>query len=876
MTVQFFDLGAGRIIQVLVSVFDASGDPANGADSSSPLEFTVASQQTEFDLGVDKLLLTAGPYEAGDILTYRIAVTNFSDKTQRAELLDFLPDGTRFKPADFERDPRSDTDWDCTTIPCTILVTIPANDFTPVVLEVEIFQPPANLLLLNRAEIVAAGDTNASNDISETSHEFGHPDLVITKTTDDEATPGGLLHYRIIVRNDGTRAVDDVDIADIVPEGTTFVARDAFGESGTPDGSDQGWSCDNDAPPGTVCTISTNHDSKTDGHNNNNNSALDGLAPGSFVSIDFVVRIGDTLPADIVNSATVPVPPGDRTPKNNQATHRFGRVDLVVEKVALRDQVLPGEGLRFRITVTNEGVETAESVTLVETFPSLLELRPGENEGWGGCIPIGAGDLTCGMDLGSMPPGDSRTIDVVLREGPDGVAFSHLNHARASSTSSESNLENNEDTARVLVAAADGLSDGLEGRLTDDWVLPGSGRSSSSFITGGGTTPQNIIPRDRGVSPSDTSDCEIEEGLIVTTPLGGLDCRDFGFTPGDPGCEDDPRDDTRCEPSTPAPNGSDGSGDGCTPCIPGTFVPGGSDGSESVCTPCTPGTLSSINGATVICPPPPARGAITEFTIRDQNNLDTQGTLRAAQDGPQLLSAPLFVTRNLGPLNADPAGLQWYRLEADGWAALPTRVDYVNGSASFSADTTGRYVLFICVVRDIPLPAGTAALGFHGAPGTSPDLLQGQLEDPAALQALFQFRNGAWTSFRPGGLAILNSLTSIDANAPLFLILSRATRWAGPINPAGDRDVPIASGFTSLSDTGADGIAPGQLVGQFGSPGGVVVIFAFDNALTEGQGGYRTFRTTGPAFLNDLEALARFDVLFVLTDGATQLSLPGG
>jgi len=41
-------------------------------------------------------------------------------------------------------------------------------------------------------------------------------------------------------------------------------------------------------------------------------------------------------------------------------------------------------------------------------------------------------------------------------------------------------------------------------------------------------------------------------------------------------------------------------------------------------------------------------------------------------------------------------------------------------------------------------------------------------------------------------------------------------------------------------------------------------------------GAYRTFRTTGPSFLNNLEALQTFDVLFVLTDSATRLSLPGG
>jgi hypothetical protein len=186
--------------------------------------------------------------------------------------------------------------------------------------------------------------------------------------------------------------------------------------------------------------------------------------------------------------------------------------------------------------------------------------------------------------------------------------------------------------------------------------------------------------------------------------------------------------------------------------------------------------------------------------------------------------------------------------------------------------------------RAVPLDAGLQELSKRAAGleaaraaaplGTPPAVFQRQLADPDALTAIFQFQDGVWLTYRPGGLAILNTLTSIDRHAPLFLALSRATRWAGPLLFFGDRSsVAIASGFTSMTFTELHETTPEALLAQFANPGAVKAIFLFDNDLNAGQGGYRTFRTSGPSFLNDLELVQPFDVFFVLTDRATSLAL---
>ena len=201
---------------------------------------------------------------------------------------------------------------------------------------------------------------------------------------------------------------------------------------------------------------------------------------------------------------------------------------------------------------------------------------------------------------------------------------------------------------------------------------------------------------------------------------------------------------------------------------------------------------------------------------------------------------------------------------------LPTTVDYDVGMVSAPVDRLGTYALLLGLARDIALPRGAVALGFHGANGTPPELLQAQLADPGALEAIFQCKDGVFLTFRPGGLAILNSLTSIDAHAPLFLALSRSTRWAGTLLFFGDRRVSIASGFTSVTYTGLQPTTPEALLAQFANPERVSAIFVFDNAL----GGYRTFRTTGPSFLNDVETINPYDMMFVLTERATSWSMP--
>ena len=252
--------------------------------------------------------------------------------------------------------------------------------------------------------------------------------------------------------------------------------------------------------------------------------------------------------------------------------------------------------------------------------------------------------------------------------------------------------------------------------------------------------------------------------------------------------------------------------------------------------------------------------------------VDRLPSLGVAQANPPFFDAPVQMTGWPGPLPADPAGLQWVLVEQDRMTAIPTTVDYEAGTATASVERQGTYTLLLGFTRDLALPAGTAALGFHGAPGTPPALLQGQLADPSALQVMFQFRDGAWLIYRPSGPSILNSLRGIDASAPLFLSLSRATRWAGPLLFLGDRDVPVASGFTAVTYTGLDAVTPEELLAQFANPGAVSAIFLFDNTLGED----RTFRAAGPSVLNDLDLVQPFDVFFVLAERATSLSIPEG
>lgn len=869
-----------------------------------------------FEVGLITENFNVGPLVAGGVWSMRHIVSNLSLSAVSVDttVSSPVPAQTTFDPL------QSSIGWMCTNggvgpAVCTFPLPlspggVEASSFG---LRIDDDHPSGTLTLTSALATVI--DLDASNNTSVVTQQIVARQLRLAVfdafvQNAELPAPGDTLDYRYILQAITEPAFEALTtLTTTVPAGTTFVAA----------GSDVNWLCAGGGAAGSVCTLTLTFP-----------VAVPGEPQGSSGrEVDFVVRIDADHPRDvpIINTVSLPVPPGDPTPDDNTrtvVTSLAASFDLGLGIVPpVPPTPAPGETHTFvylvLVQAVDRGSSTGAEFTLTTTVPDNTTFVSPDPDA---AIPdpdASDGRWDCGPEV-NAPAGTVCTATVTLPDlstlpfaelffvvridsdlPPDTVIRNTVRMSVVGDTDPSNNTDTSEITLAAVVEAPPFFSPEL-GALVPPHLFFGSDAQFEGQPAADGETVLAInetglqvgrasVKSDGSwsiqVSPAQaktvaftigqstrSQDFDVSSGQLtdVSLDLDAPAVRDTGdWTPGLFTLDDDggPVPEFTTDDDFP-PCFLAEAGTLCTdrhgnisinpdlsrpPTVPASFgedVPAWGTAAGSV----------DVAGCDFIVCVESAAGAYAGSEVR------------VAQGAAPLFAAPFQLTARPGPLDSDPAGLVYVRVTQDATVPLPTTVDYAAGTASAPADREGSYTLLVGSARDIALPAGIAALGFHGAPGTPPALIQGQLAHPSALQAMFQFRNGAWLIFRPGGLAILNSLTSIDANAPLFLSLSRATRWAGPLLFFGDRDVPIASGFTAVTYSGLQATTPDDLLTQFARPSAVTAIFLFDNELNAGQGGYRTFRTAGPSFLNDLAMVQPYDVFFVLTERATSLSIP--
>jgi uncharacterized repeat protein (TIGR01451 family) len=244
-------------------------------------------------------------------------------------------------------------------------------------------------------------------------------DLSLVKTVDN-STPdvGGTVVFTIMLSNSSTNAATNVQVTDQLPAGLAFVSANPAAEYNSATGV---W---------TVGTVNA-------GTNRTLTITATVQTAGAKTNTAAIAASDQFDPDTVNNQSSVTV-----TPR---------QANLSITKTDAPDPVTPGGTLTYTITVTNNGPDTAQNITVTDSLPSGLTFASCTATG-GLCNNTG-NNVTA--TYGSLANGASATITLsatVSNSASDGSTIS--NTATISSDTFDPNTGNNTATATTSVQTA--------------------------------------------------------------------------------------------------------------------------------------------------------------------------------------------------------------------------------------------------------------------------------------------------------------------------------------------------------------------------------------------------------------------------------------
>ncbi|WP_309233801.1 hypothetical protein [Conexibacter sp. W3-3-2] len=259
-------------------------------------------------------------------------------------------------------------------------------------------------------------DPTPGNNAADASVAVAGADLRVVKTLDGPAAPrtGDRVTYTVKVENRGASRATGVVLRDALPDGLSAVTTDG----------------------GAACTV--------DG--TQLTCAVGALAAGDTytVKVSGTVKAGQTT---LTNTASASGNEADPDTSNNTdqvVTPVAAAADLKVVKRADPAQVSPGDQLDYFFVTTNDGPDTATSVTVTDVLPAgvtYVSGAPGCNES--------AGTVTCSYAQPILP-GTSRQTGFTVRVAAT-ASGTIRNTATVASPVFDPDTTNNTDTIATTV-----------------------------------------------------------------------------------------------------------------------------------------------------------------------------------------------------------------------------------------------------------------------------------------------------------------------------------------------------------------------------------------------------------------------------------------
>ena len=205
------------------------------------------------------------------------------------------------------------------------------------------------------------------------------------------ATPGGTLHYTVIVTNTGTVKADGTTVSDPLPAGIASATWTCAGASGA--------TC---AASGTGAI----------------NDTLFTFPVGSSVTYSVTATVGATPPTSIVNTATTTPPNGGVCAPNNAAPPCSTTVTtptapvIGITKSIKETQYKPGDTLHWTVVVTNTGNVLANGSTVSDAIPAGIASQTWTCVGANGATCAASGTGAIADTLATFPVGSSVTYSI--------------------------------------------------------------------------------------------------------------------------------------------------------------------------------------------------------------------------------------------------------------------------------------------------------------------------------------------------------------------------------------------------------------------------------------------------------------------------------
>ena len=266
---------------------------------------------------------------------------------------------------------------------------------------------PEGADLTNIVEVTTTTpDGRTTDNTAQTDTEvYTSADVTVSKACPGTAVAGEEVACTVTVTNLGPSLARNVDVKDVLPSGLTWVGGVAS----------QG------ACAGGICQFGD-------------------VGVGAVVSAVVTASVGSDVLGDVTNQVQVFSDTPDPNSSNNSASATVtvqGLADLTIQKTAVPDPAVPGDGLSYEILVMNSGPSDAQNVTVDDNVPASFTLA-GVSSSQGGCTA-----LPC--TLGTIPAGGSARVTLL------GIVSSQAsgtltNTATVTATTTDPNTGNNETT----------------------------------------------------------------------------------------------------------------------------------------------------------------------------------------------------------------------------------------------------------------------------------------------------------------------------------------------------------------------------------------------------------------------------------------------